>query len=446
MSEASTRSAVRRQLVWLLTLGFALVIALLIGASYAAVRSSRSVRESAASLASEQVLATQLISELQLEQAALNTLSRQFTRRDGDVDRRQLIGTLRQIDELLGRLLTNQRAPRDQELQEDLQQSARAFSTSARRILDTEDSSPDALEELFFAHDRVLHDVALLMEASAERTAAAEARIAAYADEGLSESLFLLGLALVLSIACATLTARSVTQLVARMRSQEQELSRVSWHMLENQEAALRRFSHELHDDLGQSLAAVRAIVENLTPETLPKKREDCLEVVDDSISNVRELSQLLRPVILDDFGLDASLRWLGERFSERTNIAWRYRSSFSSRLPEDVETHLFRITQEALTNVARHSKANEVNVELRDEGDRVRLRIADNGRGFGEAKIERSPANPEDPPRLGLGLIGMRARADRVGGEVRFLSPPTGGVTIDVTVPMARGDAPSQP
>src|SRR5690606_29940125 len=117
--------------------------------------------------------------------------------------------------------------------------------------------------------------------------------------------------------------------------------------------------------------------------ETLSKKREDCLEVVENSISNVRELSQLLRPVILDDFGLDASLRWLGERFSERTNIAWRYRSSFSGRLPEDVETHLFRITQEALTNVARHSKADEVNVDLRSEGDRVRLRIADNGRGF---------------------------------------------------------------
>ncbi|MEZ5363712.1 MAG: sensor histidine kinase [Bryobacterales bacterium] len=441
MSFIPSRLATRRKLAWLLAGGFALVILLLIGASYAAVRSSRSVRESAASLASEQVLATQLISELQLEQAALNTLSHQFTHSEGNVDRRQLTATLRQIDDLLARLLNNRRTLSDQEVQADLQQSARDFSASAQRILDTDDSSPDALEELFAAHDRVLQDVALLMEASTRRTSAAEARIAAYTDEGLSESLLLLGLALTLSVTCAIITARAVTHLVTQMREQESELSRVSWHMQENQEAALRRFSHELHDDLGQSLAAVRAMVENLTPETLRVKQKECLEVVDDSITNVRELSQLLRPVILDDFGLDASLRWLGERFSERTNIAWNYRSNFDGRLPDDIETHLFRITQEALTNVARHSRANAIQVELRDEGDRIRLRIADNGRGFPGTRQDQPPPNPDDPPRLGLGLIGMRARAARVGGEVQILSPAAGGVTVQVIVPVKRVD-----
>ena len=126
--------------------------------------------------------------------------------------------------------------------------------------------------------------------------------------------------------------------------------------------------------------------------------RADCLEVMDDSISNVRELAQLLRPAILDDFGLDASLRWLGERFGERTSIGWRYRSSFTGRLPEDVETHLFRITQEALTNIAGHSKASEVSVELRNEGDRVRLRIADNGRGFAGAEARTSARQSGGP------------------------------------------------
>ncbi len=436
-----THSAVRRRLIWLLTLGFALVIALLISASIAAVRSARSVRESAASLAGEQVLATRLISELQLEQAALNTLSHQFTHSDETVDRDHLIATLRQIDELLSRLLLDQGSYGDQALQDDLQASARAFSKSAQRILDTEDSSSDALEELFASHNRVLQDVAQLMAASAERTSAAELRIAAYADEGLKESLVLLGLALGLAILCATLTARAVTHLVARMRERESELSRVSWHMLENQEAALRRFSHELHDDLGQSLAAVRAIVENLTPESHESKREECLQVVDDSITNVRELAQLLRPVILDDFGLDASLRWLGERFGERTGIGWQYESSFDGRLPDDVETHLFRITQEALTNVARHSRADLVKATLRKEGDRVRLRITDNGRGLAAAREDKIQVDSEDPPHLGLGLIGMRARADHVDGEVRILSPSSGGVTVEVIVPLSGVD-----
>lgn len=441
-----SKRATRQRLVGLLALGFALVIALLIGAAIAAVRSSRSVRESAASLAQEQVLATRLINELQLEQAALNALSHQFTHSEEEVDRERLLSALRQIDELLPRLLQGQTAAEDAALQTDLQASARAFSVSARRILETDDSSPEALEELFEAHDRVLQDVALLLAASSRRTSAAESRIAAYANEGLRESLALLGPALLLSVACALLTARAVTQLVARMREQESELSRVSWHMLENQEEALRRFSHELHDDLGQSLAAVRAIVENVTPATLEAKRHDCLEVVDDSIANVRELSQLLRPVILDDFGLDASLRWLGERFSERTRITWRYESNFSGRLPDEVETHLFRITQEALTNVARHSRADEVQVALRVDDDRVRLRIADNGRGLAAAGRDEKQVDPEAPPRAGLGLIGMRARADRIGGDVTIASPESGGVSVEVAAPLPRRHDPAQP
>ena len=437
----STTALNQRSVLWLLSLGFALVIALLIGASLAAVRSARSIRQSAASLAREQVLATRLISELQLEQAALNALSHQFTRSHEAIDRTKLLGTLRQIEELLARLLRETPPAADAVLWIELQAAAHEFSSNAQRILDTDDSSPAALEELFQAHSKVLEGVAQLMAASARRTVDAETRIAEYLGKGLKESLWLLGLALVLSIVCAAVTARAVAQFIFRMRLQESELSRVSWRMLETQENALRRFSHELHDDLGQSLAAVRAIVENLDQATLEAKREECLSVVDDSITNVRELSQLLRPVILDDFGLDASLRWLGERFSERTRIAWRYESNFEGRLPDEVETHLFRITQEALTNVARHSQADAVEVELRRDKDHIRLRISDNGRGLRAASEETRPTDPEAPQRHGLGLVGMRVRADWIGGELRLSAPLSGGVTIQVTVPVVHRD-----
>src|SRR5262249_17377131 len=145
------------------------------------------------------------------------------------------------------------------------------------------------------------------------------------------------------------------------------ELGRVSWHMLENQEATARRFSHELHDELGQSLTAVKT---NLAaPDTggqLNRARlDDCVRLVDEAVGNVRQMSQLTRPTILDDFGLEAGLRWLVEGFAARTGTEVAFDSTFSGRLADETETHLFRIAQEALTNVARHSGARRVRMNL---------------------------------------------------------------------------------
>jgi signal transduction histidine kinase len=147
------------------------------------------------------------------------------------------------------------------------------------------------------------------------------------------------------------------------MEWQTAELGRVSWHMLEDQEATARRFSHELHDELGQSLTAVKT---NLTAldaggQADRARLADCLHLVEEAIGNVRQMSQLLRPTILDDFGLEAGLRWLVEGFAARTGIEATLESSCSGRLPDETETHLFRIAQEALTNVARHAGAKRV-------------------------------------------------------------------------------------
>ncbi|MGC4050418.1 MAG: hypothetical protein QM757_13655 [Paludibaculum sp.] len=122
---------------------------------------------------------------------------------------------------------------------------------------------------------------------------------------------------------------------------------------------------------------------------------------------NVQETSQLLRPTILDDFGLDAGLRWLCDRFQQRTGIHVEYTSTFDGRVADETETHIFRIAQEALTNVARHSKATTVMVSLGNPGGQIELRIADNGRGV---------VREEEQHSRGLGLVGMRARARSAG------------------------------
>jgi signal transduction histidine kinase len=148
----------------------------------------------------------------------------------------------------------------------------------------------------------------------------------------------------VLALLTAILTIVFARTSIRKIESQASELSRVSWHMLQSQELMARRFSHELHDKLGQSLAAVKANLSAGHSSDWPSRRADCLESVDSAIANVRELSQLLHPVILDDFGLDAGLRWLTDGFAQRTDIRTDYVSTFQGRLDDETETHLFRI------------------------------------------------------------------------------------------------------
>jgi two-component system sensor histidine kinase UhpB len=214
------------------------------------------------------------------------------------------------------------------------------------------------------------------------------------------------------------------------MEWQTGELSRVSWHMLEDQETTARRFSHELHDELGQSLSAEKANLAALGGEAGAERLRDCMHVVDEAIGNVRQLSQLLRPTILDDFGLEAGLRWLVEGFQKRTGIPVDFHSGLEgARLADETETHLFRIAQEALTNIARHSGATRATMDLQLRDSEIRLNIWDNGQGLPGNAIASG----------GLGLIGMRARARSTGGDVTFGSREGKGVAIEVRVPASR-------
>lgn len=130
--------------------------------------------------------------------------------------------------------------------------------------------------------------------------------------------------------------------------------------------------------------------------------------------------------MILDEFGLDSGLRWLCERFTQRTQIPMQYESNWSGRLASNEETHLFRITQQALTNIARHAEATAASVSLTVKGSTIHLEIGDNGHGLKPASGEKSPS---------LGMVGMRARASQLGGELRIENRKEGGLHIHVEV-----------
>jgi signal transduction histidine kinase len=305
--------------------------------------------------------------------------------------------------------------------------AANQFTTMARTAIVQNDFSEPQLERLFALHDQVVTLVQDLVVSSTERAMTVDRLLAGRSRDLADESLWLLGACFVLALVCAALTVQMARSGVRRMEWQTTELGRVSWHMLQTQEDAARRFSHELHDELGQGLAAIRA---NVGQADFDARRTDTLRLVDEAIANVRELSQLLRPVILDDFGLDAALRWLTEGFAQRTNITVRYESSLETRLEDQTETHLFRIAQEALTNVARHSGASAVEVSLRLEEDMVMLKIQDNGRGLSATNNSK---------RSSLGMVGMRARAREIGGELTITNRPEGGIRIEVSAPVHR-------
>jgi signal transduction histidine kinase len=243
-------------------------------------------------------------------------------------------------------------------------------------------------------------------------------------------AVWLFGICVTLFLLCASWAVRVSTGLFKRLESQANELNRLQYAFLETQENVARRFSHELHDELGQSLTAIKANLSALRTEPSPSRLQDSMVLVEDAIRDVREMSQLLRPTILDDFGLDAALRALTETFSQRTNIRVDYKSDIRNpRLNDQTETHLFRIAQEALTNVARHSGATEVEVKLAADSRQVQLTVSDNGHGGSVA---------EKGDRTGLGLAGMQMRARGCGGKMMVKSDAGRGFTIAVTCPIS--------
>lgn len=411
-----------------LVTGFTLVLALLGIAGYVAVQGTREIERDVAEVGRQQLAMARLLNDVQAGQNTLAAILHRLAPGQENADRAKLIQELERADNALAGLAESAASTPEADKWRELEREVRGFSSGVRRAISgPAPRSASELVPLFELHDRVVRIEQQLLISSESRMEETERAIEAESRNLADNSRLLLGACLVLAALCAILTVIFARSSIRRIESQASELSRVSWHMLQDQESMARRFSHELHDELGQSLAAVKANISLGRPADWAARREDCLQLVDQSIANVRDLSQLLHPVILDDFGLDAGLRWLTEGFSQRTGIATQYTSEFKERLGEAVETHLFRIAQEALTNVARHSGATILRVQLSGHEVKVEMSIQDNGRGLREQPTRQAS----------LGMIGMRARAKEIGADLRFDAPPGGGLCITVSTPL---------
>jgi two-component system, chemotaxis family, sensor kinase Cph1 len=189
-----------------------------------------------------------------------------------------------------------------------------------------------------------------------------------------------------------------------------------------------------VHDEAGQLLVAARLAMSGLGHDLGPSVHSRVQEVntiLDQAEEQLRGLSHELRPTILDDLGLVSALRFLADRVSKRSELSIRVESSLEGRCASNVETTLYRIVQEALTNVTKHGQARHVRVHITHTGKNLDCVVDDDGVGFDV------PAVLSRAGRRGLGLVGIRERLSAVGGTMRIDSKPGCGTALQIRIPM---------
>lgn len=230
----------------------------------------------------------------------------------------------------------------------------------------------------------------------------------------------------------------SAAELERKVDLRTVELRRLSARLLSLQDEERRRIAREIHDGLGQELAAAKMILDGILVKdsSAPIKQAavDASDLVDRAIKQVRTISHLLHPPLLDEVGLVSALRWFLEGLSERSGIEIQLDVDPPDlrRLEPDLETAIFRVIQEALTNMFRHSGAHNGHVSLKESEGQVVVVVSDDGKGIGEQVVQLRPES------VGVGIGGMRQRVTELGGRLR-LANANPGTIVEVVVPSRR-------
>lgn len=222
---------------------------------------------------------------------------------------------------------------------------------------------------------------------------------------------------------------------VEQLRQSHEQLRALSVYLQHVREEERMRISRAVHDELGQALTGLKIDLSWLSGR-LPRdlnllinKSKEMSAHIDETIQTVRRISTELRPGILDHLGLVAAIEWQANELQTRTGIHCRVSNSLDHTiLDEDMNTVFFRIFQETLTNIIRHANATKVDVNLKEESNRLVLEVKDNGRGITKEQLSNVKS---------LGLLGMRERAALLGGEVNITGAPKRGTKVSVSIPL---------
>jgi len=258
----------------------------------------------------------------------------------------------------------------------------------------------------------------------------------AAANRGLAQEIARRGLS-ERSLAKRERTHADMLELSAR---QQEQLRRLSRQILSAQEDERRRISRELHDVIAQTLTGINLRLATLKKEaplntrTLERNIDRTQKLVERSVERVHQFARELRPAVLDDLGLIPALHACLKQFTGESGVKTRL-VGFTGleRLGPDHRTVLYRVAQEALTNIARHARATHASISLERFGRRIRMRVADDGRSFDVERVLRSSAGSH------LGLLGMRERVEMVGGVFEVTSVAGAGTVVEALIPFER-------
>jgi signal transduction histidine kinase len=222
----------------------------------------------------------------------------------------------------------------------------------------------------------------------------------------------------------------------------ERSLRELSLHLLSTQDAERKRIGRDLHDSLGQYLAVLKLKLESVAslvgtqPDLAAQDIADCVRLTDNSIKEVRTVSYLLYPPMLEEMGLKSAIPWYLSGFSSRSGIKTTFKAEDNfGRLCSDAELALFRVLQENLANVHRHSGSETAEVRLLTQEENAILEIEDKGRGFNHSVLEQ--AGEDWMGALGVGVRGMNERMKQLKGRLE-INTREGGTVVRATIPVA--------
>ncbi len=235
------------------------------------------------------------------------------------------------------------------------------------------------------------------------------------------------------------LTRREAEESLRSAHAQMQTLSR---QLMQVQERERRQLAHDLHDEIGQAVTAIKMNLQTMQrvadTSSVQDTLNDSLGILDKILQRVRDLSLDLRPSLLDDLGLVPAVRWYVERQAKRAGLVAEVEAE---NVPQDLEPDLsvacFRIVQESITNILRHAKATKIHVALREKDHSLDLCIKDDGIGIGAPETPATAAG-----RSTLGLLGMQERAQALGGRITIQSLPDQGTEVRVRIPFRPREA----